>query len=102
MKVFNICLSIFLVGILGAALCLTPIGLHLEEEIGLALLFKLRGPISPPKQVVIVSIDKSSSEILHLPDDPEKWPRSYYAELITKLNEQHPAIIAFNLHWRNA
>jgi adenylate cyclase len=99
MKVFNICLSIFLVGILGAALCLTPIGLYLEEEIGLALLFKLRGPILPPKQVVIVSIDKSSSEILHLPEDPEKWPRSYYAELIKKLNEQHPAIIAFNLHF---
>lgn len=99
MKVFNICLSIFLVGILGAALCQTPIGLHFEEEIGLALLFKLRGPVSPPKQVVIVSIDKSSSEILHLPEDPEKWPRSYYAELIKKLNEQHPAIIAFNLHF---
>ena len=99
MKVFKVCLSTLLIGIFGAVLCLTKMGLYLEEEVGLSLLFKLRGPLQPPENVVIVSIDKSSSEILHLPDDPEKWPRSYYAELIKKLNQQNPALIAFNIHF---
>ncbi|NOT11597.1 MAG: adenylate/guanylate cyclase domain-containing protein [Methylococcaceae bacterium] len=78
---------------------MTKLGLYFEEEIGLALLFKLRGPLKAPENIVIVSIDRTSSEILHLPDDPEKWPRSYYAELIKKLNRQNPALIAFNLHF---
>jgi len=99
MKVFNICLSTLLIAIFGAVLCLTRMGLYLEEEIGLSLLFKLRGPLPAPDKVVIVSIDKASAQILHLPDDPEKWPRAYYAQLINKLNQQNPAIIAFNLHF---
>lgn len=99
MKVFNVCLSTLLIAIFGAALCLTSMGLYLEEEIGLSVLFKLRGPLPAPEKVVIVSIDKASAQILHLPDDPEKWPRAYYAQLINKLNQQNPAIIAFNLHF---
>jgi len=87
---------------IGAVLYLTQAGLYLEEEFGLPLLFTLRGPQQPPENVVIVSIDNTSSEILHLPDDPEKWPRAYYAELIQKLNRQNPALIAFNLHFGEA
>jgi adenylate cyclase len=99
MKVFKVCLSTLLIAIFGAALSMTKLGLYLEEEVGLSLLFKLRGPLNPPEKVLIVSIDKSSSEILHLSEDPEKWPRTYYAELIKKLNQQNPAIIAFNIHF---
>ena len=99
MKVFKVCLSTLLIAILGAALSMTKLGMYLDEEVGLSLLFKLRGVLPAPEKVVIVSIDKSSSEILRLPDDPEKWPRTYYAELIKKLNQQNPAIIAFNIHF---
>lgn len=98
-KTSKACLSALLIGIFGAVLCLTKMGLYFEEELGLAWLFKLRGSITSPKDVIIVNIDKSSAEILRLPEDPEKWPRSYYARLIEKLNQQKPAIIAFNIYF---
>jgi adenylate cyclase len=98
-KAFKACLSALLIGLIGVILCLTKAGLYLEEELGLAWLFKLRGSLTSPKEVIIVSIDKSSAEILHLSEDPEKWPRSYYARLIEKLNQQNPAIIAFNIYF---
>ena len=96
-KTCKSCLSILLIGVIGAIVCLTPFGIHLEEEYGLSWLFKLRGEMPPPDNVVIVSIDRSSAEILHLPEDPEKWPRSYYTQLIEKLNQQQPALIAINI-----
>ncbi len=98
-KTSKACLSALLIGIFGAVLCLTNFGLYLEEELGLAWLFKLRGSISSPKDVVIVSIDKSSADALGLPEEPEKWPRGNYAKLIEKLNQSHPAIIAFNIYF---
>ncbi|MEQ1638011.1 MAG: adenylate/guanylate cyclase domain-containing protein, partial [Methylococcales bacterium] len=87
------------IGFLGGLFSFTEIGLSLEEDLGLATLFKLRGAINSPENVVIVSIDKASSEILHLPEDPEKWPRSYYARLLENLNTQNPALIAFNIYF---
>ncbi|MDD5319107.1 MAG: adenylate/guanylate cyclase domain-containing protein [Methylococcales bacterium] len=98
-KTSKACLSALLIGIFGAILCLTKVGLYFEEELGLAWLFKLRGSITSPKDVIIVNIDKTSAETLLLPEDPEKWPRSYYARLIEKLNRQNPAIIAFNIYF---
>ncbi|MFZ2451722.1 MAG: adenylate/guanylate cyclase domain-containing protein [Methylovulum miyakonense] len=86
-----------LAGILGSILCLTPLGLYLEEEFGLAWLFAARGAIAPPEDVVIISADITSAEILHLPDDPKNWPREYYARLINQLNLQQPSIIALNI-----
>ena len=91
------CLSILLIGVIGAFVCLTPYGIHLEEEFGLTWLFKSRGAMHPPENIVIVTIDKLSAEILHLPENPEKWPRSYYAQLIDKINQQQPALIAINI-----
>ena len=98
-KTSKACLSALLIGIFGAVLCLTNLGLYFEEELGLAWLFKLRGSITSPEDVIIVNIDKSSAEILRLPEEPEKWPRSYYAKLIEKLNQKNPAIIAFNIYF---
>jgi len=84
---------------LGVFFYLSSAGHYLEEEVGLNWHFKLRGSIAPPSDVVIVSIDQDSANILHFPDDPENWPRSYYSELIKKINRQKPAVIAFNLHF---
>ena len=91
--------SIFylVIGICIALFCLTPQGIYLEEEFGLPILYKLRGPADPPNNVVIVSIDEISAQILRLPDDPEKWPRSYYASLINRISQFNPSVIAFNL-----
>jgi adenylate cyclase len=93
------CVAVLLIGGVGLLFSQTSPGLYLEEEFGLEWLFRLRGPVKPPQEVVIVAIDQLSSEILHLPDDPETWPRSYYARLVEKLNAYNPAIIAFNIHF---
>jgi adenylate cyclase len=96
-KIHNTCILVAVISLMGMFLSLSPLGTYFEEEWGLAWLFNMRGPVTPPQEVVIVSIDKSSAEILRLPDDPEKWPRSYYAQLIHKLNQQRPSIIGFNI-----
>jgi adenylate cyclase len=97
-KTGKACILAFCIGFLGSLFSLTPWGENLEEA-GLDWFYKIRGPLAPPKDVTIISIDKLSVDILRLPDDPEKWPRSYYAELINKLNQQAPAIIAFNINF---
>ena len=98
LKTTKACLLAIFAGLLGALISLTSLGTSLEE-MGLNGFYKLRGPISSPKDVVIISIDKSSARILRLPDDPEKWPRTYYAQLLQKIHLQNPAIIAFNINF---
>lgn len=97
-KTIKTCLSVLIIGIVGAFTLQSDAG-RVIEEAGLDWLFKLRGAVAPPEDVIIVSIDQASAEILHFPDNPENWPRSYYAELIRKINRQAPAVIAFNLHF---
>ena len=88
-----------LVGLIAASSSsgLTEWGSHLEESLGLKTLFTLRGPATPPPEVVILSLDKTSAQALGLPDKPEKWSRSLYARLIQKLTESGARLIAFNI-----
>ena len=87
----------FLVGVVGLAIGLASFGLHLEENIGLDLLFTLRGARQPPSDVVIVSIDQKSAENLNIPKDPRKWPRSLHARLTENLVQEGATVIAFDL-----
>ncbi len=96
-KVIKTYSTILLIAGCIALFSLTPSGTFLEEEFGLSWLFKIRGERLPSEKVIIVSIDKLSAEILHLPENPEKWPRSFYAQLIEKINQQNPSVIAFNM-----
>ena len=66
-----LCLGI-MVGVLGLLLALTPPGRFLEERFGLYWLFWLRGPITPPEEAIIVSLDNRSARRLGLPDDPRR------------------------------
>jgi hypothetical protein len=51
------CASGLRIGGLGALLALTPPGLALVERLGLGWLFWLRGPLSPPPDVVVIGLD---------------------------------------------
>ncbi len=86
-----------LTGMVGLIASLLSLGLELEEDLGLDVLFHLRGARRPPPDVVIIGIDKSSSDNLGLPNDPRKWPRSLYARLIEVLARQGAAVIAFDV-----
>jgi adenylate cyclase len=65
----------FAVGLLGLLTSPFQFALNLEEDNGLGLLFKMRGPRKAPTDIVVVSIDKQSSDELNLHNNPDKWPR---------------------------
>ena len=56
-----------LTGIVGVMLGFTPFGLDLEEQVGLHILFMLRGERPVPAEIIIVSIDRASATHLDLP-----------------------------------
>ena len=87
----------FFTGILGLVMSLAPIGLDLEEVLGLDLLFKLRGQKEVPAEIIIVTMDKISSDNLKLPAEPRKWPRSLHARLIENLLNKGVSLIAFDI-----
>jgi adenylate cyclase len=87
----------FLTGMVGLAVGHAPFGLDLEENIGLDLLFTLRGARQPPPDVLVVSIDQKSAEKLNVSKDSRKWPRSLHARLIEHLVKEGATVIAFDL-----
>jgi adenylate cyclase len=94
-----------LVGVTGLVLSFVQFSHDLEEEIGLGLLFKLRGARQAPPDAVVISIDRESSEHLNVPDNPDKWPRSLHARLLDTLSKQGAAVVTFDVHFlesRNA
>ncbi|MEJ2565392.1 MAG: CHASE2 and HATPase_c domain-containing protein [Gammaproteobacteria bacterium] len=76
---------------------LSSFGYYLEEDGGLRVLFHLRGPRPAPANVVIVSLDRASSERLDLPYDYSNWPHSYHARLIQKLIDAGASVIGFDV-----
>ena len=89
-------------GIVGSIASLTPFGLNLEENLGLEILFSLRGQRTPPSEVVVIGIDKESSDRLDLPNTEKKFPRSLHADLTEKLSRRGAAVIAFDLFFEDS
>ncbi len=90
-----------MIGIAGLGASITPFGLFLEENIGLEMLFRLRGPREAPPDVLIVAVDKISSDRLNLPNDLRKWPRSLHARLTDVLAKNGAAVIAFDIFFED-
>lgn len=80
-------------------LLLSPIGLELEENFGLPLLFSWRGERQPPPSVALVALDEESSAALALPDldQLDRWPRTIHAKLIDTLAAQGAAAIVMDI-----
>jgi len=89
------------IGLSGILISLMPVCLSLEEGIGLSILFKLRGPLAPPSDVVVVSLSRESAEQLSLPIDTRKWSRSLYADLVDYLHSQGASVIVFDMLFSN-
>ena len=83
-----------LVGVLAASI---PPLAELETNIGLHWLFKLRGPRDAPSEVAVISIDRESSRHFNLPNEPRKWPRRYYTELVKRLSQLGVQVICFDI-----
>jgi len=82
-------------------LAMTPAGIRkFEEDLDLAVLFKLRGPRPAPADVVLVNIDPASARQFKLDPDPSQWPRELHARLIDRLAEQGARTITFDVVFR--
>jgi adenylate cyclase len=88
-----------LIGVGGVAFYMSPLGPPFEHTAGLSWLFKLRGPIAPPPEVVVVAIDGRTGQQLDLPDLPREWPRSIHGELVDALVRGGASVIAFDVHF---
>ncbi len=88
-----------LIAVIGVAASFVEIAHELEENSGLGLLFQLRGVKPAPSEVVIISIDRESSERLGLPDNPDRWPRSLHARLVETLAKEGASVIVFDLYF---
>ncbi len=86
-----------LLGILGVIANLSHYGHEIEEHVGLGIFFHIRGPRPPPPNVVVVSLNGESSEILGLPLNPFKWPRHFHAGLVDILSQKKAAVIVFDI-----
>ena len=94
---FSSLLVALLVIVAGFASALSPFGRWLEEDIGLPWLFKLRGEITAPKNVAVISIDQNSAHKLGLPAKPRKWPRYYHGKLVEQLAAHGATAIGFDI-----
>ena len=113
------------VGAVCASLLWIPTVRDLEQDVGLPWLFKLRGPIKPPDDVVMVVMSQRAASNISLPRDPERfhrcldlvvgpappthvtlptmpsrWPRCLHARLVHRLAEVGAAAIAFDVLFR--
>jgi adenylate cyclase len=86
-----------IVGAIGIAVRPTAVGVRLEEDVGLAWLFALRGPRVPPAQVAVVSIDKASAQQLGM--DVQDWPppRTVHAAVIRSLTQHRVSAIVMDV-----
>jgi adenylate cyclase len=109
-------------GLLAGGFSLTPLGLALEQRIGLWALFRLRGEVEPPEDVVIIAIRRDTGERLAFLHDPpldqpcldlrvdqaplthqilgtvpERWGRCHYVELLRRLALARPAVVALDV-----
>ncbi len=89
----------FLIGIVGVVVSFFHFAHDIEENAGLGLLFKLRGVRKALSDVVVVSIDRESSEHLNVSDNPDRWPRSLYARLVENLAREGAQVITFDLYF---
>ncbi|MCG7872479.1 MAG: adenylate/guanylate cyclase domain-containing protein [Candidatus Thiodiazotropha lotti] len=90
------------IGILGALISLLPVGSAWEEDMGLGLLFKLRGQRAAPESIEIVSINGETAAQLGLSEEIPEWPRSLHADLIEQLNRAGVRLIVFDIFFKKA
>ncbi len=98
-RLFKAIILGLVIGLVGLLLSPFQFALNLEENTGLGLLFKLRGVQPPSDEVVVISIEKESSDNLNLPNNPDKWPRSLHSRLVDNLIREGAAVITFDVHF---
>lgn len=89
----------FSLAAIGTLLSMSDWGRMIEEEYGLGMLFRIRGPVSPPPAPLIFAVDEPSARALGFSTDLEKWPRRAYADLLLALAPAEPAAVVFDVYF---
>ena len=98
-RLFKAALFGLLLGLAGLAASFSHFAHDIEEDVGLGLLFQLRGVRKAPSDVVVISIDRESSERLDVSDNPDRWPRSLHARLVENLDREGAKVIIFDVYF---
>jgi adenylate cyclase len=88
-----------LIGVAGLVASFSHFAHDIEEDVGLGLLFQLRGVRKAPSDVIVISIDRQSSEQLDVSDNPDRWPRSLHARLVENLDREGAKVIIFDVYF---
>jgi signal transduction histidine kinase len=67
------------------------------QATSLNMLFRLRGALAPPEDVVIVAIDDQSLQTIGRRVGPWPWPRTVMASALDKLTQAHPRGIGLDV-----
>jgi adenylate cyclase len=81
----------------GALLSLLPPVLALDETLGLGVLFAVRGRLTPPVDVVVVSISRDAAAALDQTEELDTWRRDLHSGLVDRLAAAGASAIAFDL-----
>jgi len=93
----QLCIIGLLSGLLGFFVSAIPLVKSLEENFGLAFLFKVRGSRVAPDAAVICAIEKKSADFFGLKQQPYKWPRTLHARIINRLTDMGVAAVGLDL-----
>ena len=84
-RILRAVLAPILIILFYGAWAISPMGMALEERFGLEALFKLRGPVKVPKNVVVVAITKRSAKDLGYSNKLYEWSRFVHADVVNQL-----------------
>ncbi len=80
----------------------TPAIELLERNLGLSSLFRVRGEIVPPDDIVIVTLNSAAAERMGFSRHSYTWPRTVYAELLNKLQSVNVNLIIWDIAFKEA
>jgi len=85
------------IGLLGAAVTLSPPGRWIERTIAHDWIFSARGPRPSPKNVVVVSMDERHADLPVVTRGDRRWSRHLFATLIQRLTAAGASLLVLDV-----
>ena len=83
--------------VLGLVASWLPVISTLEQELGLGLLFAVRGPLPSPTEVAVVGVSRDAARAVGQTTELDTWPRNLHADLLERLAAGGASTVAFDL-----
>jgi adenylate cyclase len=86
-----------ILGMAGLVASWLPVTSALEQQLGLGLLFAVRGPLPSPTDVVVVGVSRDAARAVGQTTELDTWPRNLHADLLGRLTAGGASAVAFDL-----